>query len=139
MGAAPPKGVPSGFSPHFRSSPLTTPWEPLYSRLHDDGVSLGLWVDLPHTNSRGFVHGGLLSALADNAMGLSCSLAIVHRPRMLTVSLSIDFLAAAAIGEWLEIRPSVVRTGSTLCFTRADIYANARQCAASHATYRVVH
>ena len=28
--------IPAGFAPHFRSSPLTKPWEPLYSRGADE-------------------------------------------------------------------------------------------------------
>jgi len=35
---------------------------------------MGLWLAKPHTNSRGLIHGGLISALADNAMGYSCAL-----------------------------------------------------------------
>ena len=66
-------GPAPGFTPHERKSPLTEPWEPLYSRLAGDRVILGLRAADPHTNSRGFVHGGLISALSDNAMGLSCA------------------------------------------------------------------
>ena len=63
---------PEGFEPHFRKSPLTEPWEPIYSQRLDDRVIIGLYAREPHTNSRGMVHGGLIAALADNAMGLSC-------------------------------------------------------------------
>ena len=64
--------VPEGFQPHTRKSGFTAPWEPIYHRPHDNGISLGLHAGEAHANSRGFVHGGLLSALCDNAMGLSC-------------------------------------------------------------------
>ena len=30
--------IPAGFEPHFRKSPFTDPWEPLYSRKTDQGV-----------------------------------------------------------------------------------------------------
>ena len=61
--------VPDGFERHFRRSGLTDPWEPLYSRKLDDRVQIGLTLAAPHCNSRGLVHGGLIAALADNAMG----------------------------------------------------------------------
>ena len=64
--------VPEGFQPHTRKSGFTAPWEPIYHRPHDNGISLGVHAREAHANSRGFVHGGLLSALCDNAMGLSC-------------------------------------------------------------------
>src|SRR5215469_14526814 len=69
---------PLGFEPHDRKSPLTDPWEPLYSRKTARAVVLGLRAGPQHTNSRGFVHGGLIGALADNAMGLSCGRVSPH-------------------------------------------------------------
>ncbi|HEX5006792.1 MAG TPA: thioesterase, partial [Hyphomonadaceae bacterium] len=60
--------IPSGFEPHFRKSPLTDPWEPLYSKHLPDRIVLGLHTRQPHTNSRGLIHGGLIAALADNAL-----------------------------------------------------------------------
>lgn len=61
-GAAPT--LADGFAPHFRKSPLTAPWEPLYSRRTAQAVQIGLHIREAHCNSRGFVHGGLISALA---------------------------------------------------------------------------
>ncbi|MEA2966409.1 MAG: hypothetical protein QOI46_6507, partial [Alphaproteobacteria bacterium] len=77
MGEDPP-GVPEGFAPHWRKSGLTDPWEPLYSRRTGEAVYIGLRAGPAHSNSRGFVHGGLISALADNAMGLSCGVTLGH-------------------------------------------------------------
>jgi hypothetical protein len=68
--------IPEGFEPHFRKSPFTDPWEPLYSKRTDKAVIIGLRLARPHTNARGNVHGGLISALADNAMGYSCAQAM---------------------------------------------------------------
>jgi hypothetical protein len=47
----------------------------------------------PHTNSRGLVHGGLIAALADNAMGLSCGQGRQGVSQgLITVNLSVDYL-----------------------------------------------
>ena len=67
-----PSEIPAGFEPHFRKSPFSDPWEPLYSKRTDKAVSMGLRLGKAHTNARGFIHGGLIASLADNAMGLSC-------------------------------------------------------------------
>ena len=64
--------IPPMFAKHSRRSGLTDPWEPLYSRYTAQAVHIGLRAGAAHANGRGFVHGGLLTALADNAMGLSC-------------------------------------------------------------------
>ena len=65
--------IPAGFEPHFRKSPFTDPWEPLYSKRTERAVIMGLRLARPHTNARGLIHGGLIAALADNAMGYSCA------------------------------------------------------------------
>ena len=62
--------IPEGFEPHFRQEPAHRPWEPIYSKTTDKAVILGLRLAKPHTNGRGLIHGGLIAALADNAMGL---------------------------------------------------------------------
>ena len=130
---------PDGFERHFRQSPLTDPWEPLYSRRTPDAVRIGLRADRAHTNSRGFVHGGLVSALADNAMGLSCNQASGGElTGLVTVSLAVDFLDSAEIGQWIEVEPAVVRLGSTLCFAEATVTADGAPCAKARATFRVV-
>ena len=129
---------PAGFDRHYRQSPLTDPWEPLFSRRTDAGVTIGLTAAAAHTNSRGFVHGGLISALADNAMGLSCGRALEGGPSLVTVTLAVDFLGAAAIGQWIEVTPRVARAGSTLCFAEATVTADGEPCARAHATFRVV-
>jgi len=132
---------PEGFEPHSRRSPLTIPWEPIYARKTPDRIVLGLFVGEAHTNSRGLLHGGLIAAMADNAMGLSCGQLMADRgltySGMVTVSLGVDYLGQAQIGDWLEVDTSFVRTGRTLCFTGAEIIANGEPIARAHATFRV--
>jgi len=129
--------APEGFSRHFRQSPLTDPWEPLYSRRSEEGVDLGLVAAAPHTNSRGFVHGGLIAALADNAMGLSCGQRLDGAPGLVTVSLAIDYLGSAQIGQWLQVTPTIVKMGASLCFAQAVVSADGRPCARANATFKV--
>lgn len=71
--------VPAGFERHFRKSPITDPWEPIWSRRTDRAIVIGLRAAAPHLNSRGMVHGGLITTLADNAMGLSCAMHVEGR------------------------------------------------------------
>lgn len=129
--------IPPGFAPHFRKSPVTAPWEPLYSKSTDKAVVIGLRIAEPHTNSRGLAHGGLISTLADNAMGLSCGLHYPSGSAALTVSLNIDFLGSAHIGQWLEVSTEFVKPGSTLCFTQCFVTADGKPCARANATFRI--
>jgi uncharacterized protein (TIGR00369 family) len=135
--------VPDGFSPHFRKSPVTDPWEPLYSRVLADRVIIGLHVREAHTNSRGMLHGGLIAALADNAMGMSCVIVMEREGRQLeakpvTVSMSTDFIGAARLGQWVAFDTQYVKTGRTLCFAQAFVTADGEVIARSDARFRVL-
>ena len=129
---------PVGFCRHFRQSPLTDPWEPLYSKKDEGVVTIGFRAGAAHANSRGFVHGGMISALSDNAMGLSCGQSLEGAPSLVTVSLAVDFLGSATLGQWVEIRPKVNRAGGRLCFAEALVTADGEPCAKAHATFSVV-
>lgn len=130
--------IPEGFEPHFRKSPLTDPWEPLYSRRTEKSVSIGLRLAKPHTNSRGLIHGGLIASLADNAMGYSCSQALGWRVSLVTISLAVDFVGSAEIGQWLAVEGEVIKTGNTLCFAQSLIKADGATIARANASFRVV-
>jgi len=137
-----PDHPPEGFVLHTRHSPLTEPWEPLFAREVGNAVHLGLRVREAHCNSRGFAHGGLVSALADNAMGLSAVAAAraagtAEGKRAVTVSLNLDFLDSARIGQWLTIEPVVLRHGRTLAFTECHVRADGQLVARASATFRL--
>lgn len=130
--------IPEGFTRHARTSPLTEPWEPIYSKTTSQAVIIGLRLATPHTNSRGIVHGGLIATLADNAMGLSCGLHLKAPGRLLTISLSVDYLGSANIGQWLEVDTNFVKAGGSICFAQSLITADGVPCARANATFKVV-
>jgi uncharacterized protein (TIGR00369 family) len=129
--------VPEGFERHTRRSGLTDPWQPIYARPSSRGVSLAIRAGASHANSRGFVHGGLITALADNAMGLSCGQAVGNTASLVTVSLTIDFVGSAKVGEWLEIRSEVIKTGNSLCFASALVLADDSVCARASGVFKL--
>ncbi|MFO1115335.1 MAG: PaaI family thioesterase [Beijerinckiaceae bacterium] len=130
--------VPAGFERHFRKSPITDPWEPIWSRRTDRAIVIGLRAAAPHLNSRGMVHGGLITTLADNAMGLSCAMHVEGAPRLLTANLTVDFLAVAEAGRWIEVDTTFVKPGRTMCFAQAFVTADGEICARANAVFRVV-
>jgi uncharacterized protein (TIGR00369 family) len=131
--------IPAGFERHFRQSPLTAPWEPIYSKRTADAVIIALRLAEPHTNSRGLVHGGLITALADNAMGLSCGVKLEGGGgRLITVSLGIDFIGSAKVGQWLAVETDVIKLGNTLCFAQCLVTADGAKIARANGTFSVV-
>ena len=134
--------IPPGFAPHFRKSQLTDPWEPLFSKVGNGFVTIALWARPSHCNSKGFLHGGLISALADNAMGLSAIETLreqgVERARNgSTVSFAVDFLASTQVGQWIEFVPRVLKVGGSLGFADCTVLADARPVARANATFRL--
>lgn len=130
--------IPAGFERHFRKSPLTEPWEPVYSKMTDRAVIIGLRLAKPHTNGRGLVHGGLIAALSDNAMGYSCALVMGWTKSLVTISLAVDFVGSGNVGQWLAVETDVIKTGSTICFAQSLIKADDVVIARANATFRVV-
>jgi uncharacterized protein (TIGR00369 family) len=130
--------IPEGFEPQSRGSPLTEPWEPIYQKVTAEAIVLGLWLARPHTNARGFVHGGLIAALTDKAMGHSCGHQLRGAVSLVTVSMAIDFVGSAQIGQWLTVETDVIRTGGTLCFAQCLVKADGATIARANATFRVV-
>ena len=133
-----PADIPPGFEPHLRRSPITEPWEPIYFRKASTAYILGLRLAKAHTNSRGLVHGGLIATLADNAMGLSCSVNMTDPQRLVTISLSVDYLGSANIGQWLEVETNFVKVGGSICFAQSLITADGEPCARANATFKIL-
>ncbi|MET0384674.1 MAG: PaaI family thioesterase [Polyangiales bacterium] len=129
--------VPAGFARHARHSAVTDPWEPIWARRTDSAIQLALRVGPNHCNSRGFLHGGVIAALADNAMGLSLGLALTGSSAV-TVNLSVDYVGGARLGQWLQIEPRVLRSGGKLGFVDAVITADDALVARCNATFRIV-
>lgn len=66
----------------------------------------------------GICHGGMLAASLDIVMGRSMArlLGIAHAP---TVSMSVDFMRAAKLGDWIESRVRVLRRTRSMVFCDA--------------------
>jgi uncharacterized protein (TIGR00369 family) len=116
---------PGGFIPYRRSSPYLDLIGPLYESEHEP-MLVGLRLDHKHTNARGFVHAGLLVALADSILGHTILRSSPGSPPIVTVSLSTDFTGSAHPGEWLQGQAEVKRHGTRLAFANATFHADDR-------------
>jgi uncharacterized protein (TIGR00369 family) len=129
--------VPADFVVHSRSSAVTKPWEPIYSGQREGSFRLGLVIGEAHGNSRGMLHGGVIAALSDNAMGLTLG-HILGGLRLVTTALNIDYFGAGQAGQWLEIVPRVVAVGKNSGVVDALVTADGATIARANATFRVV-
>lgn len=110
--------IPDGFEPYRYGGPsyFQTLGE-LHAMKRPDGLLvLGLRVAPEHCNRLGIPHGGMLATLADGALGINLHLARPRGPTMVTVNLSLDYLGAARLGDWLEAHVTPRRLGKQLAF-----------------------
>lgn len=133
--------IPEGYKPHFRKSAFTDPWEPLYSRMTPDQISLGTVLREAHCNSRGIIHGGFISSIADNAMGLTCAQMMKAEGRemksLITVNLSVDFTGMAKVGEWIATQSEMVKLGGSLGFVQCQLVTEKAIVARANATFKL--
>ena len=134
--------IPEGFRPHLRKSPVTEPWEPIFAREAMDRLVLGVRVRPEHCNSRSMPHGGFLAAMADNAMGLSLGVNLANAGQsasgLVTVSLTLDYLGSAKLGQWLEFDTDFVKLGRSICFAEATVRADGQPIARARATFKAL-
>ncbi|MEI6485275.1 MAG: PaaI family thioesterase [Sphingomonadales bacterium] len=130
--------VPEGFSLHTRSSPVTDAWAPIYASITPAAFILGLRIAAAHCNSRGLLHGGVIAALADNAMGLSLATRCDPPASPVTTSLSVDYFGKAAIGAWLTFETDHVSQQGQNGFTHALVKADGVAVARASAVFRLL-
>jgi uncharacterized protein (TIGR00369 family) len=109
-------GIPPGFGPLFRSSPVIDLVGPVYSKGEGADLVLGLRVEKKHCNMRGTLHGGIVAMLADIALGYTIAFSTQPPTGLVTANLTLDFAGTAKIGDWLEAKVDVQKKGSRLAF-----------------------
>jgi acyl-coenzyme A thioesterase PaaI-like protein len=81
----------------------------------------------------------LISAHADNAMGIACVAASAGQGGgAVTVQLSVDFIGSIDLGQWLEVAAVPTKLGRTLAFAEARITADDEIVARATAVFRML-
>ena len=130
--------IPTGFSPLFRSSPFLETIGPLYSHGSGEVLVLGLRVAHKHTNARGLVHGGVLSTLADVALGYAMESTARESKSLVTANLSLDFAGSAKLDDWIETKIDIQKIGSRLAFANAYLSVGTSRIVRASAVFLVV-
>jgi acyl-coenzyme A thioesterase 13 len=135
MAAPAPAGLPAGFGPIFRSSPVTEMIGPVYSRGEGLGLELALQAQPKHCNLRGSVHGGIFATLADMAIGYTLAFSTDPPSAYVTASLTIDYAGSAQVGDWMIVRTDVQRQGGRLAFANCYIYVGEQRIVRASAVF----
>ena len=115
-------GIPEGFDPIFLTEPFTTRIGPIYTKADDlDQFKLGFLVDESHLNIERVVHGGMLSTIADQAIGINVAHANRQSNDVLTMHLSVDFISPAFLGEWVEATTTLSKLSGRVRFGNCEL------------------
>jgi uncharacterized protein (TIGR00369 family) len=87
-------------------------------------------------NFHGVIHGGVLMTVVDTMMGYLLKEAIDGRS-CATISLTTDFISAAAAGDVLEGEAQLIRIGRSVAFTQARISCGNRLVVAASAKWSI--
>ncbi|WP_235190163.1 PaaI family thioesterase [Sulfitobacter mediterraneus] len=83
------------------------------------------WLDIgpQHTNRHGVLHGGIATALLDNASGTTGSLTVdaTGKAPFLTVTLTTQFVAPVGIGKRVTATGRVTGGGRSILYIAADL------------------
>lgn len=111
----------------------------LYCRRNDGEIVIAMRVDERHTNMRGIAHGGMLSSLADSALGIGLTLYCEGRHSFVTVNLSTDFVDAARPGDWVEAHVDVQKLGGRVAFANCFLQVGERRILRASGVFAVMN
>jgi len=126
--------IPLGFEP-YRASAFASTFGPVFVSNAEPVRVLGVWAAPRHANSMGQVHGGLLLALGDTALGNFVRSLVSEHALALTVDLHASFMAGARIGQWIEVHPKLDRSGRSMIFVSGEIRADHAKIGKIDATF----
>jgi uncharacterized protein (TIGR00369 family) len=130
--------IPAGFTPLFRSSPFLDLLGPIYNQQSDGGLIIGLHAEQKHCNARGLVHGGVLSSLADVALGYNSAFTQEPPTPLVTSNLAIDYAGTAKLGDWISIETDVQKVGKSLAFANCYFFVESKRIARASAVFSVL-
>jgi len=130
--------IPSGFVPADFTPGFLDHGGPYFLGAAVDGVRIvGLRVCQHHINYQDAAHGGVISTFADVA--LSHAVYDAERPRLApsTVTLTVNYLNGAVLGDWLEARVRIDRLGGRTAYTSGAIWRGDDQVATMSGVFAV--
>ena len=128
---------PPGFV-HVLRAPFVNHVGPLLQRQENaPGVmTLGLWVERVHTNTMGFMHGGMIATICDSAMARA-TIGAVSR-RTVTLRMGMEFFDPVKNGAWLEAHARLVDHDEDVARTECLILVGGQTCARSTGVFRLL-
>ena len=117
--------VPEGFGQVHIGGEFATRNGPLYARWHDGHSQMGFRVGPGHINPGKNCHGGMLAMFADILIWTAAQYqSDIPRQFLPTITLQMDFMAAAPLGAWVQGQAEILRVTRNLIFSEGLVYAD---------------
>src|SRR5262249_60185287 len=96
----------------------------------------GVVVEARHLNFVDIVHGGMLTTLADQAMGMTALRAAGNKAHA-TIELNMQFVGAVRLGEFIEAHCEIVRITRAIIFMQCKLAVGTRVVANATGSWRI--
>jgi uncharacterized protein (TIGR00369 family) len=96
----------------------------IYGKREGERVWFGFRVGADHMNAYGLAHGGALATFADMQLAALMRMGRLEAKQSPTISLSLDFLAPARQGDWVEGEIVLVKRTGRLAFSETILTVN---------------
>lgn len=114
--------IPEGFLPAQFTPGFLDHGGPYFLCLKEGAPQIvGLRIKPHHINYQDAAHGGVVSTLADVALSYAVYNAERPRLRPSTITLGVNYLHGAKLGDWLEAHVRIDRLGGRTAYTSGEI------------------
>ncbi len=111
---------PPGFRELTEASGFAAANGPWFERIEKDRVIRAFKAGPQHANALGIVHGGMLAAFLDSAMGTAVWNTLERRA--VTLRLTLDYLGPGRVGDWLMAEGEVMGHDEHVAQVRGRLY-----------------
>jgi len=129
---------PEGFAPLPTGPGYNSYFGPIYGKMLDGRLRLGMRIGRRHINPHDTCHGGVLASFADMQVYVSQQArSDLRQILMPTISMSLDYISPAALGDWLEGNTTLLRATKTTLFQQTLAAVGDRIIFRSSCIYRI--
>lgn len=133
-----PDDPPAGFEPLPTGTGFNVYLGPIYGKMVESGLRLGLRIGRRHINPHLTCHGGILASFADMQVYVTQQREPALRHMLLpTMSMSLDYISPSVLGDWLESRTTTLRHTKTTLFQQTLATVGERLVFRASCIYRV--
>ena len=130
--------IPEGFKPMRFSVGFLEAIGPLYGKWDGTKLLMGFRCEMRHCNPGGVAHGGMLATFADMFIPIAARVQskadVGFAP---SVNLTLDYIAPAKLGSWVEGTAQCLRAGKTLFFADGTATADGVLCLRASGIFKV--